>query len=85
MEVLVWIAVGLVVGLSARWIVPGTPAGLVADALASVLGAVAGGWISTLFGRSAANGFDLRSAVCALIGAAVLLRILRAVRRAPAG
>ncbi len=85
MVLLVWIAVGLVVGLAARWIVPGTPAGFVADAVAGVLGAVAGGWISTLFGRAAANGFDLPSAVCALIGAAVLLRILRAVRRAPAG
>jgi uncharacterized membrane protein YeaQ/YmgE (transglycosylase-associated protein family) len=65
----------------ARWIVPGeAPRGIVGDIIVGVLGAVIGGWIYGLFGHTGISGFNLPSMVCALIGAVVLLWILRAVR-----
>jgi uncharacterized membrane protein YeaQ/YmgE (transglycosylase-associated protein family) len=74
-----WIAFGAVVGLVARWIVPGTAPPVVADILAGVVGAVAGGWAYGTFGGAGAT-VNLPSMVCAFIGAVGLLRVVRAVR-----
>ena len=76
-----WIVFGLIVGLAARWIVPGeTTGGVLTDIIVGVVGAVIGGWLYGLFGHVGVTGFNLPSMVCALIGAVVLLWILRAVR-----
>ncbi|MGA8326903.1 MAG: GlsB/YeaQ/YmgE family stress response membrane protein [Candidatus Cybelea sp.] len=81
MGILAWIVLGLIVGFLARWIVPGeAPRGIVGDIIVGALGAVIGGWIYGLFGHTGISGFNLPSMVCALIGAVVLLWILRAVR-----
>jgi len=74
---------GLIVGLVARWIVPGAaPGGCLADAIVGILGALIGGWLYRLFGHvsPAEFQFKLPSMVCALIGAIVLLWLLRLVR-----
>jgi uncharacterized membrane protein YeaQ/YmgE (transglycosylase-associated protein family) len=79
--ILVWIIFGLIVGLVARWIVPGAaPGGIVADVIVGVIGAFAGGWIYSMFGHAGVTGFNLPSMVCALIGAVVLLWLLRVLR-----
>jgi len=79
--ILAWIVFGLVVGLVARWIVPGSaPGGIIADIIVGVIGAFAGGWIYSMFGHTGVTGFNVPSMVCALIGAVVLLWILRAIR-----
>jgi uncharacterized membrane protein YeaQ/YmgE (transglycosylase-associated protein family) len=65
----------------ARWIVPGeAPGGVTVDIIVGVLGALIGGGIDGLFGHTGVSGVNLPSMVCALIGAVVLLWILRAVR-----
>jgi len=78
--ILAWIVFGLIVGLIARWIVPGeAPGGIVADVIVGIVGALIGGWLYRLFGHAGVTGFNLPSMVCALIGAVVLLWLLRAV------
>jgi uncharacterized membrane protein YeaQ/YmgE (transglycosylase-associated protein family) len=72
---------GLIVGVIAKYIVPGTgPGGIIGDIIVGVLGALLGGWLYSLFGGQAGFAqFNLPSIVCGVIGAVVLLFILRAV------
>ncbi|HVN69480.1 MAG TPA: GlsB/YeaQ/YmgE family stress response membrane protein [Candidatus Binatia bacterium] len=80
MGFIAWIVFGLIVGLVARWLVPGeSPGGIVGDVVVGVLGAVVGGWIYGLLGHTGISGFNLPSMVCALLGAIVLLWLLRAI------
>jgi len=82
--ILAWIVFGLIVGLVARWVVPGeAPGGIIGDVIVGVLGALIGGWIYSLFGHAGVTGFNLPSMVCAFIGAVVLLWLLRAIRGRP--
>jgi uncharacterized membrane protein YeaQ/YmgE (transglycosylase-associated protein family) len=85
MGILAWVLFGLIIGLVARWIVPGeAPGGVIADVIVGILGAVIGGWIYGLFGHAGVSGFNLPSMVCALIGAVVLLWLMRVIRPKPA-
>jgi uncharacterized membrane protein YeaQ/YmgE (transglycosylase-associated protein family) len=80
MGILLWIIFGIIVGAVARWIVPGEgPGGILGDLIVGIIGAFLGGWIFSLFGHLGVTGFNLGSFVCAIIGAVVLLWILRAV------
>jgi uncharacterized membrane protein YeaQ/YmgE (transglycosylase-associated protein family) len=74
------IVLGLLVGLVARWIVPGPAQGTVADVIVGILGAAIGGWVYGFFDREGVTGFNLPSLVCAFIGAVVLLWLVRAIR-----
>jgi uncharacterized membrane protein YeaQ/YmgE (transglycosylase-associated protein family) len=77
--ILLWIIFGIIVGAVARWIVPGEgPGGIFGDLIVGIIGAFLGGWIFSLFGHAGVTGFNLGSFVCAIIGAVVLLWILRA-------
>lgn len=68
-------------GLVARWIVPGEgPGGVIGDIIIGIIGAVIGGWLYGWFGHAGVSGFNLPSMVCALIGAVVLLWLIRMVR-----
>jgi uncharacterized membrane protein YeaQ/YmgE (transglycosylase-associated protein family) len=70
-----------VVGFVARWIVPGeAPGGVIADMIVGVVGALIGGGVDGFFGQRGVSSFNLPSMVSALIGAIVLLWILRAIR-----
>ena len=80
MGILTWIVFGLIVGIVARWIAPGGGfGGIVGDIVIGIVGAIAGGWIYGFFGHAGVTGFNIPSMVCALIGAVVLLAILRAL------
>jgi uncharacterized membrane protein YeaQ/YmgE (transglycosylase-associated protein family) len=85
---ILWIVIfGFIVGLIARWIVPGAaPGGFIADIIVGIVGALLGGWLYRVFGHvsPAAFQFNVPSFVCALIGAIVLLWLLRLVRGRPA-
>jgi len=77
-----WIVLGLLVGLVARWIIPGDPpGGVVPDAFVGIVGAAIGAWLYGPFRHVGVNGFSLPSLVCAFIGAVVLLYLLRVFRR----
>ncbi len=80
MGILLWLLFGLIVGAIAKYIVPGTgPGGLIGDLIVGIVGAFLGGWIYSLFGHGGVSGFNLASIVCAVIGAIVLLYLLRAI------
>jgi uncharacterized membrane protein YeaQ/YmgE (transglycosylase-associated protein family) len=78
MFMIVWILLGLGMGLIASKIVSTTGEGTFVDVLLGILGAVVGGWMFPLFGGTHVTGFDINSvysAVAAVIGAIFLLAI----------
>ncbi len=69
-----WLALGLVVGILAKWIMPGKdPGGLIVTILIGIAGAMVGGWIGTMIGFGSVTGFDIRSLAVATGGALLLL------------
>lgn len=80
MGILLWIVFGLIVGIVAKWLVPGEgPGGILGDIIIGIIGAVIGGFIYGLFGHVGVTGFNFWSFVCAVIGAVVLLMVLRMI------
>mgnify|MGYP000016584235 CR=1 FL=1 len=60
MGILSWIIFGLIAGILAKWIMPGKDGGgFFMTILLGIVGAVVGGWISTLFGFGKVDGFNL--------------------------
>ena len=60
MGILAWIIFGLIVGLVARWIVPGEgPGGIIGDIIVGIIGALVGGWLYGFFGHTGVTGFNL--------------------------
>jgi len=82
MSILGWIALGLVVGAVAKYLMPGKdPGGLVATVLIGIAGALIGGWVGTRLGFGPVTGFDFASLSLATGGAIVLLILYRLVRK----
>jgi uncharacterized membrane protein YeaQ/YmgE (transglycosylase-associated protein family) len=82
MGILFWILFGLIAGVVAKMIVPGRdPGGIIVTILLGVVGAVAAGFIGTLFGFGGISGFDVRSMLMAIGGAVILLIGYRFVAR----
>ena len=76
-----WILFGLVVGVLAKFLMPGKdPGGFIITVLLGIAGAVLGGWVTTLIGM----GQDGQSAgwIMSIIGAMALLAIYRMAVRA---
>ncbi len=62
MGILSWIILGLIAGILAKWIMPGKDGGgFFMTILLGIVGAVVGGWISTLFGFGKVDGFNFGS------------------------
>jgi uncharacterized membrane protein YeaQ/YmgE (transglycosylase-associated protein family) len=82
MGFLSWILLGLLVGVLAKWIMPGPDSGgLVMTILLGVAGAFVGGWLGTQLGFGSVTGFDVRSLGIAVVGALLLLFANRKLRR----
>jgi uncharacterized membrane protein YeaQ/YmgE (transglycosylase-associated protein family) len=74
MGLLSWIVLGLVVGVLAKWIMPGPDGGgFVLTTLLGVAGAFVGGFIGSLLGLGDVSGFNLGSLALATVGALLLL------------
>lgn len=81
MGILSWIVMGLIVGILAKWIMPGRdPGGLVITIVLGVAGAFVGGFIGSQLGLGAVTGFNLGSFALATGGAILLLIVYRLVR-----
>jgi uncharacterized membrane protein YeaQ/YmgE (transglycosylase-associated protein family) len=86
MGILSWILLGLVVGLLAKWIMPGPdPGGLLITILLGVAGAFVGGFIGSLIGLGDVSGFNLGSLALATGGALLLLWGHRQIRGRSSG
>jgi uncharacterized membrane protein YeaQ/YmgE (transglycosylase-associated protein family) len=81
MGILSWILLGLVVGVLAKWIMPGDdPGGFVITVLIGISGAVVGGFIASTFGLGTVTGFNVGSLVIAVGGSLLLLFLYRRLR-----
>ena len=81
MGLLSWILLGLVVGVLAKWIMPGPdPGGVFITILIGVAGAFVGGFIGSFFGLGSITGFNLGSLALATGGALILLFGYRQIR-----
>jgi uncharacterized membrane protein YeaQ/YmgE (transglycosylase-associated protein family) len=81
MGILSWIVLGLIVGVLAKWIMPGDdPGGLVVTILIGVAGAFVGGYIGTALGFGTVTGFNLGSLALATGGALLLLFAYRKLK-----
>jgi uncharacterized membrane protein YeaQ/YmgE (transglycosylase-associated protein family) len=84
MDILLWIVFGGIVGWIASLIM-GTDAqqGILLNILVGIGGAVVGGWIVSFLGAGSGtvNGFNLYSMIVAVVGAVVLLAVVRALRK----
>lgn len=77
-----WIVMGLIVGLVAKFVLPGKdPGGFIVTTLLGIAGAFVGGAIGSSLGFGSVTGFDLRSLLIAVGGAVLLLIVYRAVKR----
>lgn len=81
MGILSWIILGLLPVFWRMWIMRGKDGGgFFMTILLGIVGAVVGGWISTLFGFGKVDGFNFGSFVVAVIGAIVVLFIYRKIK-----
>lgn len=77
---ILFLLIGLIAGWLAGKIMRGGGFGLVGDLVVGVIGALLGGWLFGVLGLSA-GGF-LGQLIVALVGACVLLFLLRLIKRA---
>jgi uncharacterized membrane protein YeaQ/YmgE (transglycosylase-associated protein family) len=77
--ILGWIAVGLLAGVLARWIVKDNRAGCIYTMVIGVLGAIIGGGLMSIIDEEGVDDFSLRSILVAALGAVLLLLILQAI------
>jgi len=80
MGIILWIIFGGLVGWIASAIM-GKSEGVLMDIIIGVVGAVIGGWIMSAIGQTGVSGFNLYSFLVALLGAVVLIAVVRALRR----
>ena len=82
MGILSWIAMGLIVGVLAKFIMPGKdPGGFIVTILIGIAGAFVGGYIGSFLGLGEVTGFNLGSLLLAIGGAVILLILYRVVKR----
>jgi len=80
MSILIWIVFGALVGLVASLIMR-SGGGFLWDIIVGIVGAVIGGFVMSFFGKSGVGSFNLYSFLVALLGACILIVIVKAVRR----
>lgn len=74
MGIITWIVFGLLAGIVAKFLMPGSDSGgFVITTLLGIGGAVVGGFLGSLLGLGSVSGFDIRSFLVAVGGAIVLL------------
>ncbi|MEX2298654.1 MAG: GlsB/YeaQ/YmgE family stress response membrane protein [Dongiaceae bacterium] len=77
MGILIWLLLGLIAGILAKFVMPGRDAGGIIVTIAiGVVGAVIGGYLGTRFGIGSVTGINFESILVAT-GGAILLRLIR--------
>jgi len=77
---------GLIVGLLAKWIMPGRdPGGVIITILLGIAGAFVGGFIGSAVGLGSVTGFNLGSLALAVGGALLILWGHRKLRSGSSG
>ena len=82
MGIFSWIVMGLIVGVLAKFIMPGRdPGGLFVTILIGIAGAFVGGYLGSMLGFGTVTGFNLGSILLATGGAIFLLILYRAIKK----
>jgi len=58
----------------------GTSEGLVLDIVLGIVGASLGGWLMSFLGKGGVSGFNVYSFLVAVLGAVVLIALVKAIR-----
>lgn len=84
MSIVVWIIVGALAGWVASMIMKtDAQMGALANIIVGIIGAFIGGWVVSLFGAAPAAGeLNIPSILTAILGAVILLFVLKMMRRA---
>ncbi|RWX51878.1 putative membrane protein YeaQ/YmgE, transglycosylase-associated protein family [Candidatus Electrothrix marina] len=82
MGILTWIVMGLLVGVLAKFIMPGKdPGGIFVTILIGIAGAFVGGFIGSLLGFGTVTGFNIVSILLATGGGVLLLALYRMIKK----
>jgi uncharacterized membrane protein YeaQ/YmgE (transglycosylase-associated protein family) len=81
MSFFAWIILGLISGFIASKVVNKSGAGVIANVVVGIVGAVVGGWLFNSIGHIGVNGLNLYSILVAVVGAVIVLVIYHAVFR----
>ncbi len=80
MGILSWLIIGLIAGVLAKLIM-GDRFGWIITIIIGIVGALVGGWLSSLIGGPGVSGINLLSILVATVGAIVVLLIVGLLRR----
>ena len=80
MDILTWLVVGLVAGLAASTLMRGSGLGILGDIALGIVGAFVGGWTFHELGWRAPFPGLVGVIAVALVGALIVLLIVRAIR-----
>ena len=82
MGIILWVIFGGVAGWIASLVMGTDPQqGIVLNIVVGIVGAVLGGWILSLFGESGVTGFNFYSFLVAVLGAVILIFIVKSLRK----
>jgi uncharacterized membrane protein YeaQ/YmgE (transglycosylase-associated protein family) len=81
MSFLIWIVVGVIAGWAAGKIMKGSGYGVLGDLVLGLLGGLVGGWLLGVLGLYSGGGL-IPSIITAIIGAVVLVAIVRMIKKA---
>ena len=71
MGIISWVILGLIVGILAKWFMPGKDGGgFFMTVILGIAGALVGGYISSFFGMGSVTGFNFVSLIISKIGRA---------------
>jgi len=80
MGLIITIVLGLVIGMLAKFIMPGDdPGGIIITTLIGIAGSAVGGWLAGVLGLAANGGMGYQI-ILGVVGALVLLAIYRVIR-----
>ncbi len=80
MNILLWIIFGALAGWLASMITKSSQS-LIVDIIVGVVGAFIGGFVFNALGRSGVTGFNIYSLLVSVVGAIILLLIVKAFTR----
>jgi len=80
MSILGWIILGALAGWIAS-VLTGSRDSLLVDIVIGIVGAFIGGFVAALVGKAGVTGLNLWSLFVAVVGAVVLILVMRALRK----
>lgn len=79
MSIIGWILLGLIAGWLAGQFMRGGGYGIVGDIVLGIIGAIVGGFLSSVLLGVDVTGFNIPSIIIAFIGAVIVIAISRAI------